>query len=181
MGKQGVWSRDKRALSPIFATLLLATIIIVFGSVAFYYSSNLTRTATNNYVNTISNSQQAISERIGFENVVYTSSSKNLTVYIINYGSANNVQIDSVFIYDANHNIVGQPYSQSSILTLKPIASSTPTPTPITGNSLNVGKEGYFTITSVTQSGGQALTSGSLYTIHLITKSGSSFDNVFTA
>ena len=43
----------KRALSPIFATMLLAAIVIVFGSVAYYFSSNLTTTATNNYASTI--------------------------------------------------------------------------------------------------------------------------------
>src|ERR1017187_4160558 len=101
MRKLCVWSRDKRALSPIFATMLLAAIILVFGSVAYYYASNAITTATNSYVSTLSNSQQAISERIAFENVVYTpstsSSSANLTVYIINCGSANNVKINSVF------------------------------------------------------------------------------------
>ena len=173
MGKL-VWSRDKRALSPIFATLLLATIIIIFGSVAYYYSSNLTTTATNNYVNAISASQQAISERIGFENVVYASSPLKLTVYIINCGSANNVQINSVFLYDASHNIKGTySGSQNPISVLSTIDGGAP----ITGNSLNVGKEAYFTVTLT----GPSLDPGSLYTIHLITKSGSSFDNVFTA
>ena len=75
LGKFGNWSRNKRALSPIFATVLLAAIIIVFGSVAYYYASNLTTTATNNYSSSLSDSQQAIAERIGFENVVYDSSS----------------------------------------------------------------------------------------------------------
>ena len=174
MGELGVWSHDKRALSPIFATLLLATIIIVFGSVAYYYSSNLTTTATNNYVNAISASQQAISERIGFENVVYTSSPLKLTVYIINCGSANNVQINSVFLYDSDHNIKGT-YSGSPnpISVLRAIDGGAQ----ITGNSLNVGKEACFDVTLT----GSSLDPGSMYTIHLITKSGSSFDYGFTA
>ena len=176
MGKLGVWSLDKRALSPIFATLLLATIIIVFGSVAFYYSSNLTRTATNNYVKTISDSQQAISERIGFENVVYTSSNL-LTVYIINCGSANNVQINSVFLYDSDYNIKGV-YSVSAVPNPISVLNTIDGGTPIPGNSLNIGKEGVFT---VTLGSGTSLSPGSMYTIHLITKSGSSFDHDFTA
>ena len=116
----GVWSRDKRALSPIFATVLLASIIIVFGSVAYYYASNITTTATNNYVSTLSDSQQSMTERISFENVVYDSIfPATLTVYIVNCGSANNVKINSVFIYDSNHNIVGTPYSGSQISPLQ--------------------------------------------------------------
>jgi hypothetical protein len=182
LGKRDIWSHNKRALSPIFATVLLATIIIIFGSVAYYYSTNLTTTATNNYSSSLSDSQQAIAERIGFENVVYNSSSPaNLTVSIINCGSANNVQINSVFLYDSSHNIVGAySFSGGSISTLKPIDSAVPTPTPI--SSLNVGKEGSFTVTLGKDTSGNniSLSSGSIYTIHLITKSGSAFDYEFT-
>jgi hypothetical protein len=177
MGKLGGWSRDKRALSPIFATVLLAAIILIFGTVAYYYASNITSTATNNYVSTLTDSQQAMSERLGFENVVYTppqsspSTPATLTVYIINCGSANNVKTNSVFLYDASHNISGgSPYSGTSISVLKTIEGNVA----ITGNSLNVGQEGYFTVTL-----GASLTNP-VYTIHLITHSGSYFDYTFS-
>lgn len=181
MRKLRVWSRDKRALSPIFATMILAAIILVFGSVAYYYANNATTTATNTYVNTLSNSAQAISERIGFENVVYNPSSTTLTVYIINCGSANNLQIYSVFLYDASNNIVGVYSGSSQISALRPIAGGTPTPTPITGNHLNIGKEAYFNVYNVQLAAGKPLTHGSIYTIHVITQSGSTFVYEFTA
>jgi hypothetical protein len=180
MGKFGVWSRDKRALSPIFATVLLATIIIAFGSVAYYYASNVTTAATNNYVGTLSDSQQSIGERIGFENVAYDQFSTTLTVYIVNCGSTNNVKINSVFIYNSNHVIVRTPYSGSQILPLRPIDNGTPTPTPLPGNALNVGKEAFFSVLNVKSTDGTPLAAGSIYTIHLITQSGSSFDYAFS-
>jgi hypothetical protein len=176
MGKPGIWSRDKRALSPIFATVLLSSIIIVFGSTAYYYASNITTTTTNDYVSSLSNSQQSIAERISFENVIYTQSfPATLKIYILNSGSANNLKINVVFIYDSSQNIVGA-YSGSAISALNPIDGNIPTPTPITGNALNVGKEAYFTVTLE----GPSLISGSIYTIHLITQSGSYFDHEFT-
>jgi len=159
----------RRALSPIFATMLLAAIIILFGSIAYYFSSNLTTTATNNYIQTSSNSQQAISERLGFENVAYTN--PTLTIYIINFGSANSVQINAIFIYDSNNNLVAPPYQGSQISALNYIGGGA-----IPGNHLNAGKEGYFTVSPVT-----VLKHGSIYTIQLVTKSGSSFDYDFTA
>jgi hypothetical protein len=183
--KFGVWSRDKRALSPIFATVLLATIIIVFGSVAYYFSSNITQTATNNYVKTLSDSQQAIAERIGFENIDYTSSTSTspatLKIFVINCGSANNVKINSVFIYDRSHSILGA-YSvsyklSSSVFQISDLYSMEK---PLTDNALNVGQEGYFIVT-LSPSPSPALTPGLTYTIHLITQSGSSFDHDFTA
>lgn len=173
--KPGVRSRNKRALSPIFATMLLAAIVIVFGSVAYYFSSNLTSTATNNYASTMSNSQQAIGERIGFEYVQHTSST--LTVYIIDCGSASNVQINSVFIYDSGNSIVGvYSGSPSPISYLYTIGGGGAL---INGNgkSLNIGQEAYFTVTLT----GSSLNTGSSYIVHLVTKSGSSFDYDFTA
>jgi len=176
----GVWSRDKRALSPIFATVLLASIIIIFGSVAYYYSSNITTAATNNYTSSLSDSKQTMTERISFENVVYDKSSTTLTVYIVNSGSTNNVKIDSVFIYDSNHTIEGKPYSGSQILPLRPIDSGTPTPTPITGNALNAGKEAYFSVLNVKSTANTPLSIGSIYSIHLTTQSGSYFNYEFS-
>ena len=176
MGKHRIWSHNRRALSPIFATVLLAAIVLIFGSVAYYYSSNLTNSATNNYVSTLSGSQQAISERIGFENVIYNPTSSTLTVYIINSGSANNIKINSIFIYDSNHNMVpNSPYSgKQQISSLYPISSGTPAPTAIA--SLNIGKEAYFNVSM----SGPSLISGSIYSIHLVTQSGGTFEYEFT-
>jgi hypothetical protein len=176
MRKLRVWSRNNRALSPIFATVLLATIIIVFGSIAYYYSSNIVNTSTSDYSYTISNSQQSIAERIGFENVVYSSSPPTLTVYIINSGGSNNLQINSVFIYDTNHAIVSVYFGSDQVSALSPIASIQPSPTPIKGNSLNIGSEAFFVVTLKAPS----LNAGSIYILHLITKSGSAFDYEFS-
>jgi hypothetical protein len=170
----GVWSRDKRALSPIFATVLLATIIIIFGSAVFYFANNITTTTTNDYVKTVSNSQQAIAERVSFENVVYISTTKTLTVSILNSGSANNLKLNSLLLYNGARTVVDNipDLSTNPNYALKNIETNVL----IQGNILNVGKEAYFTVTL-----GTGLPSGSIYTIHLITQSGSSFDYDFTA
>ena len=177
------WLHNRRALSPIFATVLLASIIIVFGSVAYYYSSNVTQTATNNYINTLSDSQQSIAERVSFENVIFSTSDSpypTLTVFALNSGSANNIVINTIFLYDTNHQIIGgSPYSispntnsnaataaDSSFIKLNEASSIKP---------LNVGQEGVFVIKLDKLAPLTSLPSG--YTIHLITKSGSTFDH----
>jgi hypothetical protein len=172
MVRRKIFLRNRRALSPIFATVLLSAIIILFGSIAYYFASNITTASTNNYVSSVSDSQQAISESLAFENVVYTSSAPaSMTIYVLNCGMANNLQINTLFIYDANHSMIGSPYSGSQISQLGSVVGGTP----IIGNSLNVGQEGYFTVTL----SGPALIRGSAYTIHLITQSGSAFDYDF--
>ena len=172
MRKYKTWHLNNRALSPIFATILLAVIVIVIGSIAFYFSNNITKSASDQYSGTLSDSQRAISERLSFENVNYSLST--LDVYLINCGAASSVQVNSVFIYDGNHNIVGTPYSDSS--QLSPLYQIGGAPlTPIPGNQLYVGQEGYFRINL---SG--TLANGTIYDIHLITKGGSSYDYQFT-
>ena len=172
MRKYKTWHLNNRALSPIFATILLAVIVIVIGSIAFYFSNNITKTASDQYSGTLSDSQRAISERLSFENVNYTSSS--LDIYLINCGAASSVQVNSIFIYDGNHNIVGSPYSDSS--QISPFYQIDGAPfTPIYGNQLNIGQEGHFI---VNLSG--TLANGTIYDIHLITKGGSSYDYQFT-
>jgi hypothetical protein len=174
--KLKIWPLDSRALSPIFATMLLAAIVIVMGTTAYYFSSNLTTNATNQYVSTISTSQQSISERLPFEDVQDSSSPATLTVYILNCGAADNVQINTVSIFNANNQLIGQPYSGFAISSIQPISGGTPTPKPIEGNSLQVGQEGYFTVSL-----SAPLQQRSMYIISLITKSGSTFNYEFTA
>lgn len=162
---------NRKALSPIFATMMLLAIVMSVGSVAFYFSNNLTKNATDQYVDAVSNSQQSLSERISFEHVKYDSSSNALTIYILNCGNANNMKINSLIIFDVNHNPVGV-CSGAAISQLKSINGVAP----VTGNVLNVGDEAYFTVSLA----GVSLISFSMYTIHLITQSGSAFDYAFT-
>ena len=86
------------------------------------------------------------------------------------------MKINAVFIYDTNHAIVGVYSGNSQISAFYPITSVKPSPTPITGNALNIGKEAFFVITL----SGPPLTVGSIYTLHVVTQSGSAFDYEFT-
>jgi len=173
-----LWSKNRKGLSPIFATVILVAIVIIFGSVAYYYASNLTNAATNNYSSTLSSNQQEIGERICFEMVFYNQSTSTLTIYVINNGMTNNLEISSVFIYDLNHNIIGSPYSNSQISQFYSIGSGTPLPA---NNGLNAGQEAYFNVLNVQQSTGTNLTPGTIYTCQLTTQRGSVFSYEFTA
>ncbi len=175
---------NNRALSPIFATLILIGIVIVFGSAAYYYANNVTTTSTNQLTQQISDSQQSLSERIGFENAIFIASDTSnnpsppsgptLTVYIINSGSVNNIQLSGVLIYDSNHNLInGNPYD--IVPNTHSAAYSDASFVNINGGNtilpLNIGEQGLF---AVKLASGTSLTPGS-YSIQLITKSGSSF------
>jgi flagellin-like protein len=175
--KYSNWLHNKRALSPIFATLILAAIVITFGSVAYYYANNVVTNSTNNYVSSVADSQQTISERVGFESAKFiaadTSNSPNpitgptLTVYL---------QVNAILLekFDNNHKLISTtPCNiEANTHTNAPSYVSFTKINDGVLKPLNVGQEGYFTIKLPV---GTTLTSG-YYSIQLLTKSGSSFE-----
>jgi flagellin-like protein len=157
---------NKRALSEIFSALILAAIVIIAGAFAYNYANTTTTVATNSYVSSAINAQNALSERVGFENVIYSQTSNDLTVSIINCGSVN-LQVKYFFIKNAQNQLVISPMS------LPPL-------TPLQGSqigsddNLNVGKEGSFIVILT-----PGLNTSSTYILTLITARGSSFDYIF--
>ena len=95
MGKLCALLGNRRALSPIFATVLLASdsYYVWLCCLLLCYKPSLILQQTVIQVLCL-RSQQAVGERIGFENIIYNSSSPaRLTIYMINSGLANNIQI----------------------------------------------------------------------------------------
>ena len=162
---------DKRALSPIFATLILATIVIIFGTVAYYYASNVTTSATNSYVSSVADSKQSVSERVSFENVVYSQNPgrANFKVYVVNSGTYN-LQLDSLIVFNSSRQVIGYNATLYTNSPLKNIDDNSL----IAGNSLAIGKDGYFEA-RLTKTGTDTVTSltTGVYTIHIVTKGGS--------
>ena len=173
MRKHKIPRYGTRALSPIFATLMLAAIVITFGTVAYYYASNVTTNATNEYVKSVADSKVSISERVGFENVVYSQNPVNFKVYVINCGSTYNVQLNTLYVYNSNGQLVGYNATLSTNSPLKNIEGDAL----IAENILGVGKDGYFSarLTKTGTDTVNTLPSG-VYKIHLITKGESTFD-----
>lgn len=173
---RNIW--NKRALSPIFATMILALIVITLGSVAYAYVNNVTTTTTNQLKDNIADNQQTISERLSIENVKYfnanpppQSPNYQLGFYIINNGIANGVVPRYVLIFNSNNvmidNVEVSPSSMTAI-------DSPYSPYP---DGLNVGKEAYFTV----DTDDIALPPGTgTYILRIVTENGSGFDYVYT-
>jgi flagellin-like protein len=182
MNRRNLRLIDRRGLSPIFATVILVAIVVVFGSLAYYFSSNLTNNATNNYVGSVATSQQSDGERLAFENVIYTPSSLSspatLKVYVLNSGISNNLQIDTIFIYNSNsssHTLLAY-YSHTKFNSPGVVDLNTLTPR----SGLNIGEEGNFTVTlNPTSLGPVPSLKGTVCDLRITTESGSAFDYEF--
>lgn len=153
-------SFSKRALSPIFSTLILAAVVVIAGTAAYIYATNATTTATNQYIDSTTANQQAISERIGFENVAYDPSTQALTVYIINCGNMPNLKITGLIIFNDADNSLLEYHHVTALYDID-------TGTQI--ESLNLRQEAKFTVTLQ-----EPLPED--FRIRIVTRRGNSFD-----
>jgi flagellin-like protein len=166
------WNLNRRALSPIFATLILVGIVITFGTITYFYANNVATNATNQISSETAISQQSVAERVLIERVEFVpaapSKPAHLNFYVLNYGAANNVQFISILLTYS---------SQTKAVNLQPVSFSIPKDSStinlqqdgINILPLNAGKEGCFAV---------ILSETSLpsdYYVKLVTKSGSVF------
>jgi len=160
---------SKKAVSVVVSTVVLTAGVLALGIAVLYWAYSWGNIANLEYSRAVADSSHAVSERVGFEYISYSSTSNVLTVSIINWGRANNLSISVVHIWDSNHNYVGTgAYTPSA---LRDITTGTQLP----NNVLNMGNEGSFTVTFV-----HPLPNG-YYNIRLVTGRGRNFDGSFIA
>jgi hypothetical protein len=170
----------QRALSPIFATMILAAIVISLGSVAYYYVNNVTTSTTNQLKDDIAASQESVSERITVENIKYTepdlvsvpNKPGTMKIYVLNSGLSNDVRPTYVFVYKQDNTILGY-FPTSSLYNIDTGIQIS--------DGLVKGQEGFFTVSLVNEAGIiLPKLSDSQYIIQLTTEKGSGYDYVFT-
>jgi hypothetical protein len=157
---------NKRAVSVALSTMIITAGVVAMGIAVLYWTYSWGKVANMQYSDSITAGSNAIEERIAFEYITYSSSNAEIRVNMINWGKANNVSIARVYIWDSAH----QPVESSSDIVLMDITANTP----ISGNTLNIGDEGYF-IVEVTS----PLSSNSYYSIRVVTERGRNFDGSF--
>lgn len=156
---------DKKAASVVISTIVLTAGVLAMGFAILYWTSSWGRIATQTYSTAEEKNAKALQERIGFEYIDYASSTRILTVNIMNWGTSNNVTVASVYIYNSAHQYLAN-YTRP---TVRSIATNAIIPF-----GLPIGGEGYFQITT-----NPALTPNSFYYIRINTDRGRTFDSSF--
>jgi hypothetical protein len=106
-----------------------------------------------------------LKERLAVEYIFYDKSSKSIRVYLLNWGTIDNVKIQSVHIRN------GELLPPFSSLSLKFFDG-----TPVPDEDLDVGEEGYIVLPL-----SDTLTEGTYYYVRVVTERGSLFDAGFVA
>jgi hypothetical protein len=181
--------RNKKAASVVVSTIILTAGVVAMSIAVLYWTYSMGKIGNHVYSQNTAASSAAVEERIGIE---YAGGSGNsLTLYVINWGKADNVGIIHVLILDRAQNVLG---ANRGNLTLYSIDSGTPIP----GNKLQIGGDAYLGTailspdrTRITQSysfvmltptsGGNTLTSGNSYFVRIVTANGRNYDYQFEA
>ena len=156
---------NRKGVSVVISTVVLSAGVLALGIAVLYWAYSWGSIANLQYSKSVANSSYAVSERVGFEYISYSGSSRTLTVNIINWGTASTVDVVSVHIFDNARRPLGS-YSNPLLLKIGTTNSAI--------SSLNITDEAYFQINPL-----PPLASNSLYYIRVVTERGRTFDSSF--
>jgi hypothetical protein len=156
---------DRRAVSVALSTLIITAAVIAAGISVLYWAYSWGNIANQQYSQTIQGNQNATSELVTFEYITY--SEPKITVYLINCGQADDLAVARIYLWDNSGQAI-------TYLPDDPGLKFTANSSRIDSNSLDVGQEGYFTVTIDT-----SLHPG-YYSLRLVTERGRNFDTAFS-
>jgi hypothetical protein len=154
----------RRAVSVVVSNVILTGAVIAVSFVVLAWAQYRSSAYNEQYGEAMNADIAKLKERLAFEYVFY--SGGNLTVYLMNCGTIDNVTVQTVYVKDA----AGVPIQVNSSITLMQFNG-----TQIADKDLDRGEEGYFVLSSL------SLSTGASYSLRVITGRGSTFDHTFIA
>lgn len=157
---------DKRAVSNVISATILTGVVIALSLSMFAWAQGRTSVYNNEYRETVDAETAKLKEKLAFEYVFYGNPSDDITVYLLNCGTIDDVEIKNVYVSNSTW------LSNPSFSTLKFLNG-----TEIPDQDLDVGEEGYFVVSPLSTN----LKRGAYYCVKIITGRGASFDSNFVA
>lgn len=157
---------DKRAVSNVISATILTGVVIALSLSMFTWAQGRTSVYNREYKETVDAETAKLKEKLAFEYVFYGNPSHNITVYLLNCGTIDNVEIKNVYVSNSTW------LSNPSFSTLKFLNG-----TEIADQDLDVGEEGYFVLSSLSTN----LKTGAYYCVKVVTVRGVTFDSNFVA
>jgi hypothetical protein len=140
--------------------VILTGAVIAVSFVVLFWAQYRSSAYNEQYSEAMNADIARLKERLAFEYVFY--SGGNLTVYLMNCGTIDNVNITTVYV---KNNTWFTPFSSIGLKFLNRIST----------NDFDIGEEGYFVLSSV------SLVAGKSYSVRVVTGRGSTFDHTFIA
>ena len=155
----------KRGVTPVISSVILTGAVVAVSFVVLSWTQYRSSAYNEQYGDAMDADIAQLKERLTFEYTFYNGTQDNLLVYLMNSGTIDNVTIQTVYVKNSTW---FKTFSESDF-DLK-FFNETSTP------SLDVGEEGYFVLSSLDD-----LVADTSYSVRVITKRGSAFENTFIA
>lgn len=157
---------DKRAVSNVISATILTGVVIALSLSMFAWAQGRTSAYNNEYRETVDAETAKLKEKLIFEYVFYGNPSDDITVYLLNCGTIDDVEIKNVYVSNSTW------LSNPSFSTLKFLNG-----TEIPDKDLDVGEEGYFVLSQLSTN----LKRDAYYCVKVVTVRGATFDSNFVA
>jgi len=157
---------DKRAVSNVISATILTGVVIALSLSMFTWAQGRTSVYNSEYRETVDAETAKLKEKLIFEYVFYGNPSDDITVYLLNCGTIDDVEIKNVYVSNSTW------LSNPSFSTLKFLNG-----TEIPDQDLDVGEEGYFVLSQLSTN----LKTGAYYCVKVVTVRGATFDSNFVA
>ena len=165
MDLKKVWKllHERRAVSTVVSSVILTGAVIAVSFVVLFWAQYRSSAYNEQYSEAMNADIARLKERLAFEYVFYGGG--NLTVYLMNCGTIDNVTIQTVYVKNSTW-FKTFPKSEIGLKFLNDTGAQ----------DLDMGEEGYFVLSPLSD-----LMSGKSYSIRIVTKRGSTFDHTFIA
>lgn len=155
---------DKRAVSNTISATILTGAVIALSLAVFGWSQSRSADYNSQFSETVEAETARLKEKLVFEYIFYCNPSHNITVYLFNCGTIDDVEIKSIYL------VKGGWLKTFSTPTLHFLNG-----TPIPDQDLDAGEEGRLVLEL-----SSSLSSG-YYNIKVVTERGTTFDSKFVA
>ena len=154
---------DKRAVDNVISAVILTGVVVALSLSMFAWAQGRSSVYNNEYSETVDAETAKLKEKLAFEYVYYED---DLSIYLLNCGTIDDVQIKTVYISDSGNTLL-ETFSNPQLYSFQSLVEI---------SDLDRGEEGRLVLTLST-----SLNEGAYYCVKIITGRGASFDSNFVA
>jgi hypothetical protein len=154
---------DKRAVSNVISATILTGVVVALSLSMFAWAQGRSSVYNNEYRETVDAETAKLKEKLAFEYVYYED---DLSIYLLNCGTIDDIQIKTVYIYDSNNTLL-EIFSNPQLYLFQSLVEI---------SDLDMGEEGRLILALST-----SLEHGAYYCVKIITVRGATFDTNFVA
>ncbi len=99
----------KKAVSNVVSAVILTGVVIALSLAVFSWSESRAQDYSSEYGDTVDAETAKLKEKLAFEYVYYACTG-DLSVYLLNYGTIDDIEVKTVYVYDSGGALCCAPF-----------------------------------------------------------------------